>query len=315
MKALTIGVHVADRTATATIARIEAADRAGVDVAWLTSGGVAPDPLATFAAATRSAETIEFGTCIVPTFPRHPLALAQSALVVNDLAPGRLRLGVGPSHEPAVTRTYNMPFNRPLEHLREYVTILATLFKDGKVSFHGKRLDAEAQIPNPVDIRVMISALRTNAFTLAGELTEGGITWVSPMPHVTNVAKPAIEAGAAKAGRKAPPVVVHLPVVVSEDREAVRAATVQQFNFYPRLPFYSAMFQEAGFPEAKDGTFSDGMADALAISGRPDEVERRLRELPGQGGGELIADIIRIPGESASFDRTVEVLGALAKAD
>ena len=315
MKNLTIGVHVADRSASATIARIQRADKAGVDVAWLTSGGVAPDPLATFAAATTRAESIEFGTCIVPTFPRHPLALVQSALVVDDLAPGRLRLGIGPSHEPAVKRTYNLPFDRPLEHLREYVTILTTLFSTGKVSFHGSRLDADAEIAAPASVRVMISALRTNAFTLAGELTEGGITWVTPMPHVTKVARPAIEAGAAKAGRDVPPVIVHLPVVVSEDREAVQAATMQQFGFYPRLPFYSAMFQDAGFPEAKDGTFSEGMADMLAVSGSADDVERRLRELPGQGGGEIIADIIRIPGDRESFDRTVEVLGALAKKD
>ena len=133
------------------------------------------------------------------------------------------------------------------------------------------------------------------------------------MSHVAGVCKPAIEAGAAKAGRETPPVVVHLPVVVSEDREAVRAATLRQFNFYPRLPFYSAMFQDAGFPEAKDGTFSDGMADMLAVSGSPDDVERRLRELPGGGAAEIIADIIRIPDDRDSFDRTVEVLGALAR--
>lgn len=315
MKDLTIGVHVADRSATHTIARIEAAERAGVQVAWLTSGGVARDPLATFAAATASTESIEFGTCILPTFPRHPLTMVQAALVVDDLAPGRLRLGIGPSHEPAVKGTYNLPFDRPLEHLREYVTILTTLFSEAKVSFQGKRLHAEAQIPAPVDVRVMISALRTNAFTLAGELTEGGITWVTPMPHVTNVARPAIEAGAAKAGRKAPPVVVHQPIVVSEDREAVRAATMQQFNFYPRLSFYSAMFQDSGFAEAKEGTFSEGMADAIGISGSPEEVEQQLRELPGQGAGEIIADIIRIPADKASFDRTVEVLGAIARKD
>jgi len=83
MKNLIIGVHVADRSATHTIARIESAERAGIQVAWSTSGGVARDPLATFAAATASTESIEFGTCILPTFPRHPLAMVQAALVVE----------------------------------------------------------------------------------------------------------------------------------------------------------------------------------------------------------------------------------------
>ena len=312
MDNLIIGLHCAARSAPEVLARITNAEEAGIQVAWLTSGGVARDPLAIFAAAAARTSQIEFGTCILPTFPRHPLAMVQGTLTVDDLAPGRLRLGVGPSHEPAITRTYGLPFERPLEHLREYLTILNAVLKDGKVSFHGKRLHAEAEISAPTGVRVMMSALRRNAFLLAGELADGGITWVTPMNHVTNVARPAIEEGATRAGRRAPPVIVHQPIVVSTNADAVHQAALRQFGFYPRLPFYSRMWQDAGYPEAAEGQFSSRMARALVISGDEDEVERRIREMPAGGAGEIIADIVVLRDEPESMGRTVKLLGRLA---
>ena len=51
-----------------------------------------PDVLTTFAVAAAKTSTINLGTSIVPTYPRHPLVVAQQALAIHDLAPGRLRL-------------------------------------------------------------------------------------------------------------------------------------------------------------------------------------------------------------------------------
>ncbi len=315
MKGLVIGLRAAGRDAAAIRDAAIAAEKAGIDVAWSTSGGLQADPIVAFAAAAGSTERIGFGTSIVPTFPRHPLALAQEAVALDNLAPGRLRLGVGPSHKPAVERTYSFDFVRPLEHLREYITILTTLFRDGKVSFHGKRLHAEGEIAGPVQVRVMISALRHNAFKLAGELAEGGISWVTPIEHIRDVAVPALAEGAKAAGRPTPPAVVHQPIVVSEDADAVFEAAGKQFGFYQRLPFYSAMMQEAGYPEAAGTEFTPALAKAIVISGSEQEVADRVRRLPGFGAGEIIADPLLLSDDRAAKDRTVELLGALAKGD
>jgi len=315
MKDLVIGLHIAARDPQGIIDGIVNAEQAGIDVAWMTSGGVAPDPLAVFAAAALRAGRIQFGTSIIPTFPRHPLALAQGAVVVDSLAPGRLRLGVGPSHKPTMERMFNFDFVRPLEHLREYVTILNAILKEGKVSFHGKRLHAEAQLAAPAQVRVMISALRHNAFRLAGELADGGISWVTPMPHIRKVAVPAVRDGAAAAGRAVPPIVAHVPVVVSEDADAVFAAATRQIGFYQRVPFYSAMWQEAGFPEAAGEEFTRNMCNALVVSGREQAVADRLRTFPRDGASEIIAMPLLLPEDRAAGDRTIRLLGELAKAD
>lgn len=289
MKNLLVGVHIATPKADGTVQGIVAAERAGIDCAWMTSGGAAPDPLAVFAAAAMRTERIRFGTSIMPTFPRHPLALVQSAIVVDSLAPGRLRLGVGPSHKPAIEGTWGLAFDRPLQHLREYLLILKAALGEGTVNFTGKRLSAHAQVAGgPTQVTVMASALRPNGFGVCGELADGAISWVCPLPYLRDVA-------------------------VTEDVAGMRAAAARQIGFYPRVPFYSQMFQDAGFPEAKEGQLSERMIDALVVHGSAEQVKARLRKLPSFGASELLAMPIVAPGDEEGFERTLAVLGELAR--
>ncbi|MXX19363.1 MAG: LLM class flavin-dependent oxidoreductase [Dehalococcoidia bacterium] len=325
LKDLTIGSHVLAFDARSLIDGIVAADRAGLNTAWLVSGGTSADPLAVFAVAAGETEQIGFGTSIIPTFPRHPLAVVQGALVVEQLAPGRLKLGVGPSHKPGIEGMYGFEFTRPLQHLREYLTILKATLQEGSVSFHGERLHAEASLQPPpmaptqpqqpvtTQVKVMASALRPNAYRLCGEVADGAISWVSPLHHLERVAVPALEEGARKAGRERPALVSHVPVVVSEDAEAVWAASQAQLGFYPNAPYYSAMWQDAGFPEAADGTFSRAMSDALVIQGSEQEVAERIRGLPSAGVNEMLAGVLNLEGDPSAADRTIELLGALAQ--
>ena len=124
---------------------------------------------------------------------------------------------------------------------------------------------------------------------------------------------PAIRKGATAAGRAKPPVVAHVPVVVSDDAAAVLAGGTRQFGFYPRLPFYSAMWQDAGFPEAEKGEFSERMANALVISGDAETVATRIRDIPNSGADEIIASIVNLDDGGESAKRTLNLLGELAR--
>jgi F420-dependent oxidoreductase-like protein len=312
MKNMMIGVHVTGSNAARLVEGIAAAERAGIQCAWMTCGGAAPDPLVVFGAAAGKTTRILFGTSIIPTFPRHPLAMVQGALAVDALAPGRLRLGVGPSHKPSIEGTWGIPFERPQEHLREYLTILRAALNGGKVDFDGKRLKAHVQLAGPTRVAVMASALRAIGFRTCGELADGAISWVCPLPYLRDVAVPAIREGAARAGRAAPPLIAHVPVAVSEDAGGVRKGASEQLGRYPRVPYYSQMFQDAGFPEAREGALSDRMIDALVVHGTAAQVKERLRQLPAFGAGELLAMPILPPGDDQALSRTLTALGELA---
>ena len=94
-----IGVTLQARTVNEGLEAIKRAEAAGVAAVWLTSGGGGGDSLTVLALASRETEKIKLGTSIVPTWPRHPIVIAQQTQVIAQLAPGRFRLGIGSSHQ------------------------------------------------------------------------------------------------------------------------------------------------------------------------------------------------------------------------
>ncbi len=306
-----IGAALHEIGAAGQLAAIELAERMGVATAWLTTGGVGPDAMGIFAAAAARTSRIGLGTAIIPMFPRHPLALVQQTLVITSLAPGRFRLGVGSSHQPSVEGQFGIPFTRPLEYLEEYVTVLRGALQDGKVDLDGKRLRAHAEVPAPPNVPVLISALRPGSYRLAGRISDGALAWVSPLPYLSDQALSALREGAA--GRdQAPPLVAHCFAAVHEDAAAVRAAARDRLAIYARLPFYQEMFALAGFPEARQGTFSDAMLDAVVVHGDEATVAAGLRAYLDAGMGEVIASVLVLGDDrSASMERTLSLLGTL----
>ncbi|SVD07556.1 uncharacterized protein METZ01_LOCUS360410, partial [marine metagenome] len=67
---------------------IQRAEDLGIQAVWMTAGGASLDSMTCFAATAASTNNIKLGTSIVPTYPRHPLVMAQQAQVVAQLAPG-----------------------------------------------------------------------------------------------------------------------------------------------------------------------------------------------------------------------------------
>lgn len=316
MRDFKIGVHLGVADASTMLSRIEQADGAGLDMAWSTVGGIAPDPLVVFTHAALRTDRIGLGTSIVPTYPRHPIALAQAAMALEQLSPGRLRLGIGPSHDSIVEGIYGIPFDRPQAHLREYIAILRAVLETGEVDFEGELLRARGQISAPTPVPILAGALRPRAFRLCGELTDGAISWMCPLPYIRDTALPALAEGAEGAGRPRPPLVAHMPVVVWDDRDTVRAGAAEGFGLYQGWHYYQRMMIEAGLEDARGDVFTDAMVDALIISGNEDEVEARIRGMPDFGASELLADICPVGADSArASDRTIGLLGAVAQTD
>ena len=91
---------------------------------------------------------IELGTAIVPTFPRHPMALAGQALTAANSLSGRFTLGIGLSHEPMMAQL-GIAFDRPIRHLREYLSVLTPLLRNGEVDFNGELFRSNGRFFQP----------------------------------------------------------------------------------------------------------------------------------------------------------------------
>lgn len=311
-----IGVAAMGGDSREVVETIRDLERRGIEAAWLTTAGIGPDALTVFAAAAAQTERIKLGTSIVPTWPRHPIAVVQQLQVLHDLAPGRVRLGVGPSHRPIMQGTFGMDYLAPLTNLREYLTVLKALLHQGQVEFDGRYFHAHAKLTEPLpDVPVMASALRQGSFELCGELSDGAISWVCPDEYLREQCLPALRRGAERAGRPVPPLIAHVPVCVHDDRSEALAGVREQFGRYATMPSYVKMFEAAGFLEPQSGEWSDAMSEAVAFIGDEEEVAARVRRLFEWGADELLISVVTAgPDRAASRERTLGLLAGLAAA-
>lgn len=284
-----VGVSIQAFTAREAVQQIRQAEAAGIPTAWTTIGGAGgSDPLTVFAAALMETESIRLGTAIIPTWPRHAIVIGQQAMALEQLAPGRLRLGIGPSHEPGMTRTFGVRWHTPLTHLREYLETLRALFTTGEAAYEGKHVTARTKWREPVPVELLASALRPKSFELCGELADGAISWMCPRTYLIQEALPALHRGAERAGREAPPLIAHVPIFVTTERQAARDLARRQLGNYGQVPFYRAMFEASGHPVGADG-YSDVLLDDLVVSGTEEEVAERLAGYIADGCGEVLA--------------------------
>ena len=145
------------------------------------------------------------GTAITPTWGQHPVYSVQQIQVIANLAPGRLRFGVGPSGKGGMIKTYGADFRQPVTNMREYIQVAKSLLQNGEVDFDGSHYRARAKIrPSIPDVPVIGSALGTGAFRACGEVADGAISWLCPPPYLNNYGRPALEEGARNAGRPHP---------------------------------------------------------------------------------------------------------------
>jgi F420-dependent oxidoreductase-like protein len=263
---------------------------------WIAQGGPV-DALTLIALAAQRAPCIELGTAVVPTYPRHPSALASQAMTTQAATGGRLSLGIGLSHKPAIEGAYGMSFDKPIRHMREYLSILVPLIEQGKVSFAGETLTGrrELSIHEADPCPVLVAALGPQMLRLAGSRTAGTILWVVGPRTIREHIVPRISEAAEKAGRGAPRVIAGLPICVTDQPERTRERMGRAFAIYAQLPSYRAMLDREGVESPSDVAVIGGEAEvrdhlaSIADAGatdfaalefcKTDDETRRTREL------------------------------------
>ncbi len=257
------------------------------------------DALTVLSVVAQEVPDIELGTAIVPTFPRHPMVLAGQTLTAQTAIGDRLTLGIGLSHDVMMAQL-GIDFDKPIRHLREYLSILMPLLEEGKVSFKGKTLSCEAEIFKPVEKRpgVVVAALGPQALRVAGTRTDGTtLAWVGPKT-IRNHIVPRISEAAAKAGRESPRIIATLPVCVTDDPEDLRDRISKTLTMYIQLPSYKAMFEREGVSEPGE----------LALVGSAGEVEDALAGLMDAGVTDYAASIF-----ATSSDEHIQTRELLSK--
>lgn len=272
------------------------------------------DPIMALALAASATTGIELGVAVVPTWPRHPVVMAQQAATASAACDGRFRLGVGPSHIP-VMGMYGIEFDRPMSHLREYLMILRALLGDGRVAHAGERYQVNAFLdvadaPRPP---ILLGVLRDQMAQLAGSHSDGALCWLGPASYLDRVVRPNLLAGAAAAGREPPPLIAELPCALTTDADAVREMAARELAIYPHMPFYRTMFQHAGIDTGERG-WTDEMLAASVVSGDEDGLAAKIQALFDAGADEVALSPFGVGDDPVSSrDDCMRVLSDIAK--
>jgi F420-dependent oxidoreductase-like protein len=260
------------------------------------------DALTSLAVIGREVPGIELGTAVVPTYPRHPVMLAGQALTTQAISGGRLTLGIGLSHQLVIEGMFGQSFEKPLRHMREYLSILMPLVHEGTVSFRGETLSANCglNITGATPFPVLIAALGPKMLELAGTAADGTITWMTGPATLESHTIPTITKAAEHAGRPPPRVCVGLPVCVTDDPDGARERAGRVFAVYDALPSYKAMLDREG---------ATGPAD-VAIVGDEATVASAVRQLADVGTTDYAA-VEYGSRSNGEWERTRELLRSL----
>ena len=274
MKYGIFGGAVNDGTLDDIVAEAAAAERDGFAAYWAPNI-FGHDAIGALTVVGTKVPRIELGTSVVPTFPRHPHAIAQQAHTAAAASGGRFTLGIGLSHKIVIENMLGLSYDKPVRHLREYLSVLMPLSRNEPANFEGEMYKVHAAIgaKGSDGFGVVVAALGEQMLRVTAAMADGTLTWCTGPATLAGHTIPTITKAAEEFGRPAPRVIAALPVCVTNDREAAAVRAAETFAAYGALPSYRAMLDREGVA---------GPAD-IAIIGTVGEVQDRVGALAGIG--------------------------------
>ncbi len=183
------------------------AEARGFEAVWQAESRLVREatvPMAAYAAVT---ERIGIGAGVVNTWTRNVGLLAATFSTLDDLAPGRIMLGIGAWWEPLATKV-GVHRHKPLLAMRETVEAVRRLLKLERVTYHGEFVDlddVEIDIVHgdrsPKQVPIYIGATGMKMMELAGEIGDGVLLNYLVGPAYNRDARAALAIGGERAGR------------------------------------------------------------------------------------------------------------------
>jgi probable F420-dependent oxidoreductase len=294
-----------------TAAAVKEAEANGYDGLWVAE--TTHDPFLPMAIAAEHTERVEIGTSIAVAFARNPMNLANLADDLQRFSKGRFNLGLGSQIKPHITKRFSMEWSHPAARMRELVQAMHAIWdcwhEDAKLDFKGDFYTHTLMTPffnpgsNPYGKpKVYLAGVGDLMTEVVGEVADGFLCHAfTTERYLREVTIPAIERGAAKAGRSLDGFEISGPAFVvtgtTEEEMAQSAVGVRrQIAFYGSTPAYRPVLELHGWGElqtelnslSKQGKWEemgtlidDDMLDAFAIVAEPEQLAAKLTDRYG----------------------------------
>lgn len=292
-----IGVERGQNGLDALIEQARELEARGFATAWLPHV-FGHDAVTAAAVIGRETQRIEIGTAVVPTYPRHPTALAQQALTAGTACSGRFTLGIGLSHPVVIESVLGLSYARRAAHMREYLEVLAPLLAGEPAHFQGEefRTALTLAVPDPQPVPVLVAALGDRMLEIAGRRAAGTILWMTGPRTIESHTAPKLRAAAREAGRPDPRIAAGLQIVLTSHRDAVVERMAKRVEVYRQMPSYGAMLDKEGVEHPVE----------LALVGDEKALDAGLARLRGVGVTDFEAVVVSV--EEGARERTFDFL-------
>ena len=247
----------------------------------------ARDSFTTLAGLAHLAPSVTLATAVAPIYHRSPASMAQTAATIDDLSGGRFRLGLGTGHRTTMGGWHGQDIGTPVAEMREYVALVRALLAGAEPpaglrwnsSFAFNGFKARADLP------IYLAGLSPAMLRLAGEIADGVVLWACPASYIADVVTREVAVGRARRGLDLAgfDICAAVPSAVADPAVAQLGIRAELHRYFG-LPFYRAMFAQAGYQAdvaaydaaadvaAQHSAISDAFIGDLCAIGAPQDV-------------------------------------------
>ena len=275
---------------------VKAAEAMGYDSVW-TSEAWGADAISSASWILSQTSKIKVGTGICQMQARSPALMSTTSLTLQALSGGRFILGLGPSGPQVIEGWHGVPYGKPLELIREYVSIMRKVIAREEPVTHegthyqlpytgpgatglGKPLKTILRPEHP--LKIYSASISPGGIRTAAEVCDGVIP-VYMDPSNYDAIGTYIDQGFGKTEGKSLQnfdICPFVTVVVNDDIEAARRPVKENMGFYiggmgaKNKNYYAEYATRLGYGEAasaiQDAFLSGRRAEAFSMV--PDEL-------------------------------------------
>lgn len=280
------------------VAQVVELEKAGLDQVWVAEA-YSYDSVSQIGYLAAKTERVEIGTGILNVFSRTPALMAMTAAGCDYVSNGRFILGLGASGPQVVEGFHGVPYDKPMQRIREYIEACRMVWKrEEKFAYDGKTFQVplpEGQgtglgkplklINHPVrnEIPIWWASLKGLSVTATAEIADGWLPIFFIPERYDQVWGDSLRAGLAKRDPSMKPLEISAGGLLCIDESMTGEARTKVLDLVrpglalyvggmgaPGKNFYNDICRDYGWPdEAK-------VVQDLYLSGKKDEAAAAL---------------------------------------
>ena len=285
------------------------AEEQGFEHVWIADENPSPlcrDVVVNVTTVAMKTSRIKIGTGICNFYTRHPALLATFVASVDEMAPGRIILGVGPGGDMPLRPLGIKMWEKPLGTVREGIEVVNRLLSGETVDFEGEMIRAKGaklSFLSKARIPIYLAARSPRFMQMIGEIADGSL--LNTPFHYMKKATSIIKEGTEKAGRSMRDLDIGniLPFAIEERTEMAQEKVKRLATFMSAFTS-DAVHDELGTkPEKirairenvgtgridKAASFmTSDMIDEFSVAGTPADCLERVEQFARSGVTQMI---------------------------